>query len=476
MGNLLVVVILGSGAMGLVLLWWPRWRRAPQLARLGALTFALLAILLLGQANSDVSIQWQWIEEMDTVGLSLDAPGIYLVAMVYGLLAITLARRADTLQRPWQMSRTQGCDAAEPSHPEDGPPWTKRGPPSRTVPYRPGLLYLLCALIAAASTVDHFLARVVLLDTISLYVTVLLHLTLQPSDPFPTLRRYITFRVGDLALLLMVILVWRATGAWDIGVSLAGAQSLPIPQLAPILLGGLLAVWVKLGLPPFHHWLEEGSQTAPAMKVWLTSAALPLLGTYLLYRMRPLLASAQASGYLLVAGVAIALWALGRIVQSDRARSRYLAGWLVLHGALGLILVGTSAMSIFLLSFLPIRAALCVFMSSQVDTIDAQPYRVYGAGRDIVRSLSVVVRAAGWFEERVDSSVQGVVRGVAWLARATGRFDERALEGLIQGVARGITSLGRWLQGVHSGRLRRNLWWASIALFALALVSSLWLL
>jgi hypothetical protein len=45
-------------------------------------------------------------------------------------------------------------------------------------------------------------------------------------------------------------------------------------------------------------------------------------------------------------------------------------------------------------------------------------------------------------------------------------LEERTLEGLNRGVVRLARSIGRTLQDVHVGRLRRNLLWASLGLIA----------
>ncbi|GAH43474.1 unnamed protein product, partial [marine sediment metagenome] len=258
--GLLVGLVAGSFGTGLALLALRRHAKiASRVAKVSSLCLAALSLLLLLQAGDGTSARVGWIPGTDTAALTLRAPGVYLAIMAFGALA---------LAQTWR---------AGPSPPESG------------ARYWSALAHLLCGLVVVALTVDQFLARYIVLELVALCTVVALALGIPAFRQGLLLwSRYAQLRLGDIGLIVAILLLWRASGTLLIDEMLARATSLLPREQIPILLGGLLAVWAKMGLPPLHGWVVDSSFLPWRARVWVAGAALPLLGAYLLYRLRPL--------------------------------------------------------------------------------------------------------------------------------------------------------------------------------------------
>jgi len=434
--GLLVGLVAGSFGTGLALLALRRRTKlASRVAKVSSLCLAALSLLLLLQAGDGTSARVGWIPETETVALTLRAPGVYLAIMAFGALA---------LAQTWR---------AGPSSPENG------------ARYWSALAHLVCGLVVVALTVDQFLARYVVLELVALCTVVALALGI------PGLRRgmllwsrYAQLRLGDIGLILAILLLWRASGTFLIEEMLATATSLLPREQIPILLGGLLAVWAKMGLPPFHGWVVDSSLLPWQARVWVAGAALPLLGAYLLYRLRPLLVALGVTPLLTVVGIVILGWASAKLLRSG-PRLGESAWWFIGHSAVGLLLSGTQSMSAFLLTFLPVRAVLCLAGARAPRRVE-RTWAVDGNGA--LAGLDALVRGARILErDFLEAGNRLLAEEVKALFRWSALvLEERTLEGLNRGVVRLARSIGRALQSLHVGRLRRNLLWASLGLIA----------
>ncbi|TEU07901.1 MAG: hypothetical protein E3J25_12940, partial [Anaerolineales bacterium] len=331
--------------------------------------------------------------------------------------------------------------------------------------YWSALAHLLCGLVVVALTVDQFLARYIVLEMVALCTVVALALGI------PGLRRgmllwsrYAQLRLGDIGLIVVILLLWRASGTLLIDEMLARATSLPPREQIPVLVGGLLAVWVKMGLPPFHGWLVDTSLLPWQARVWVAGAALPLLGAYLLYRLRPLLVALGVTPLLGVVGVVILAWASAKLLRPE-PRLGGSPWWFIGHSAVGLLLAGTQSMSAFLLTFLPMRVVLCLAGARAPRRVE----RTWAAdGNGALAGLDALVRGARILErDFLEAGNRLLAEEVKVLFRWSALvLEERTLEGLNRGVVRLARSIGRTLQDIHVGRLRRNLLWASLGLIA----------
>ncbi len=154
-------------------------------------------------------------------------------------------------------------------------------------------------------------------------------------------------------------------------------------------------------------------------------------------------------------------------------------------------------MSAFLLTFLPIRVVLCLAGARAPRRVE----RTWVAdGNGALAGLDALVRAARTIErDFLEAGNRLLAEGLLALSRSSasaleGRIleglnrrsaegvrtlfrwsalavEERTLEGLNRGVVRLARSIGRALQDLHVGRLRRNLLWASLGLIAVVAFS-----
>lgn len=472
-----------------------------RLASISSSTLAGLSLLLLPQVDGGPSLSLAWIPGVAAVSLSLGPTGTYLAVMVFFSLALTLI---------WNPERAPPAPSADRSD-----LWGLHG----LRDYWPGVAHVLCSLVVAALTLDQFLARYVVLELVALVTLLVLFVEISSAqNHFPLWHRYLQFRLGDVGLMLAILLLNRRTDSFLIEEMLRTYQSeaapvLPLGKQVPIAFGGLLAAMVKMGLPPFHGWLLDSTTLSRQSYTWLSGVALPVLGVYLLYRLSPILVGAIALRVsLTIIGVVVLLWVLIGSCRSAKARTsgqgsvRVVWG-LVGHGAIALLVVGTrgimpqAILDCYLLTFIPIRVVFCIL------TPQRRGGHVPGAFRsgvtllkldtaDLpVRWLLALGRGAAFLEERaLEAANRGLVAAVMGLARidasliedrletangslatAVTKFarmdvylvEHRVLEGINRWVARASRRVGRALQVRHTGRLRRNLLWASSGLAVL---------
>ena len=425
-------------------------RRVPwiqRFAQFSALMAACLSLLFLTAATPALGARLPWIDGHESLGLILSRPSSYLATLSFWVLFITQMPR-------WTDERTSAFAA-----------------------YWPGLAHLLCGLAVAALTIDQFLGRVVLLDLVSLVTLVVLAAgSTVPINPPILLRYYLIFRLGDVALMFLVATLWVATDTLNITIMLDQAVSLGSGVQMRVTIAALLAIWVKLGLPPAHGWVVRAAGLDKLARSWILASALPVLGVYLLYRVRPLL---QSSGIMLPVaflGLVALLWGLRGVLRGRDVGPGCSVGWLTVHSALGLILSGTGAMRFYLLTFVPLRVGLCLSLGPAA--IPALRRSQYPFARLLGLCARRFVDAAAFVERRVllPPRLKG---GLPWLqlAREGVLFLE---DGILEGLLRSIdVATGRFatlLQEQHTGRLRRNLLWASGALVGLVTAAMLWLI
>jgi hypothetical protein len=421
MNRVLAGLVVGTLVMGGACAWaLARYgqRVAPRLWPV-ALLLALTSLLLLAPAAQGVSGRVTWITGLEPMALRSEPPSNYLAVQVFWALLIAqfIGRaRAFAPARAWETL----------------------------------LIYLLCALAVAALTVDSFLARVILLDMLSLLTTGALWFAMASDSPGATLwRRYLVFRLGDLALMGMVLWLSISEGTLKIDALLSAAVSLASSSARWIMLLGVAAAWIKLGLPPFHGWVGDAWRLHRSTRALALGVALPLLGAYLLYRMEPALLAGGMRGVLVGSGIAAGLWgALG----PKHSATTGLPRWPIVHAALAPLLVGTGGLPLYVLTFAPLRVALCLLLA-----LERRP---------------IALRAAAQHEPGFDSGLAGVVLGLA--GRCERVIESGLFEGVLDGLVSGVRALSWAAQRLHSGRLRRNVAWALSALLAMALVAAFW--
>ena len=119
-------------------------------------------------------------------------------------------------------------------------------------------------------------------------------------------KAFITTRIGDMGLLIGIILLFNATGSFDISTIFHVAQAGGISQgtitVAAVLL--FLGAMGKSAQFPFHVWLPDAVESPAPVSALIHSATMVAAGVFLVARMLPLFELAPGV-MLLVAGVGL---------------------------------------------------------------------------------------------------------------------------------------------------------------------------
>ena len=429
LGGVLLLPLLVGVTLALVRRVPTPWARRLTLATFALATFCALGLLAYGEREIQLPVTWL----PGTGNLSLHVGGMGLqTAMITtagGLAARLLL--SDT-----EHTRTALSDA---------------------------LLLIALAGGNAAFLAGHFLGRYVALEIVALCVALapLLH----RRDPLGRRNAqlvYLLFRTGDAGMLAGILLLLDVGGTLQIEAALQAGADAGTTRLAWIVATFLLAVWVKVGAWPFDRWLAIGRRLPAATGAWLTAIMMPNLGLYLLYRITPLLTLSTAQRAVLWISGASALPMLARPFWRPETRTAtapiYITGTL---GSLALLSAtggNTNAVVWLLLWGTPIRFLLWAMIPAPTSlaprrTLDGGWTRVAQAVRDNVE-IKVLERG-----------IKGITDGIMGAARLLYKTVEQGgLEALLRLTAQAAWGFSRWLQRLHTGRLRRNLTWITLAL------------
>ncbi|MXY46129.1 MAG: NADH-quinone oxidoreductase subunit L [Chloroflexi bacterium] len=103
-------------------------------------------------------------------------------------------------------------------------------------------------------------------------------------------KAFITTRIGDVGLLIGIILLYRATGTFDISDIIAAAQSGAIGQ-STLTASALLLFMGAMGKSaqfPFHVWLPDAMEGPTPVSALIHAATMVAAGVYLVARMLPM--------------------------------------------------------------------------------------------------------------------------------------------------------------------------------------------
>jgi len=332
-------------------------RRSPAAARtltlVTSVATALCATALLPRAATDPTLVIRWLPGTGPMTFSLSATSLYAALVTTWAASLTLLA-----------TTSSGRDT----------------PPS---------LFALVLLALSAGNVaflsKHFLSRYVALEIVALSIAL---------APLVELKGdiagrgfwfvFVMLRLGGVGLLSTIKILYAASGTLEITPALEAAAALDGAHLGWVVLGLLLAVWVKLGSWPLHVWISWGRGLSPGTQAWLYAALMPNLGAYLLYRVTPLLAlNPTVQSLLLWLGAGAALLAVITALTRRDVRSALIhiasarGGLLVFAAAAGLkpavwlALLATTPLQLLLLltgdapergdASVPGRAVQCLF-------------------------------------------------------------------------------------------------------------------
>jgi hypothetical protein len=334
----------------------------------------------------------------------------------------------------------------------------------------PGMGHLLCGLSVAALTVNHFLARVVVLDLLSL-ATVLPYGRPRDRPPFRAVRSYLILKLGDVALLAMVLSLYAHADTFLIDDMIRAGQELPVGRQIPLCIAGLGAAWIKLGLSPAQSWVKGCAANSPPAARWVLAGGLPLLGAYLLYRLRPIVAATGMTVWLVLCGLAIVANTIRSWRMSLRTEQTALVALSSLHGALAFILLSTPVFRYYLLSFVPIRLAISLVFALRTAPMTRPSF---GAERDTLWLCRLADRVAAADRDLFQRTEARVADGTLRVANLAEAHFEFRLNRLVDCIVRFCGSAAEGIQRLHTGRLRLNLRWAVFAVVVVLLASALW--
>ena len=308
--------------------------RRPRLARAVALTAtgltALCALALLPHTGDSPAIVVEWLPGAGPMGLTTGATGLYAVLVTtWGAFLVLLGATSRSAERP---------------------------------PLSAAVTLLALAAANVVFLTDHFLARYVALEIVALCIALALLVEVRNSAGIHLAwKSYLLLRLGDAGLLTAILILEDVSGTLSIGPALSAGGALDGVRLGWVVGGLVLAVWVKLGICPFHLWSQPGRLLSLASQTWLYATVMPNLGLYLLYRITPLLALSgplQTVALWLGAGGA-ALAALIALTQADvRAALVYVGA---AQGGLALFIAASGvkpAVWLGLLALTPLRLVL----------------------------------------------------------------------------------------------------------------------
>ena len=103
-------------------------------------------------------------------------------------------------------------------------------------------------------------------------------------------KAFITTRIGDVGLLIGIILLFRATGSFDISTIIHIAQNGGIAQgtLTSAMLLIFLGAMGKSAQVPFHVWLPDAMEGPTPVSALIHAATMVAAGVYLVARLMPL--------------------------------------------------------------------------------------------------------------------------------------------------------------------------------------------
>ena len=298
-----------------------------------------------------------------------------------------------------------------------------------TMPRRPYALVavnLLTTLTLAILSVDHFVVRYALLELANLLVLAILLITLDPARRIERIwPLFVTLKLGDIALLALILTLYPSSGTYQIKTMLNEAGQANMPGLLKIGALALLVIWVKLSLPPFD-WLATTPPNNNLLYSAMASLGLPLAGAYLLYHLTPLFVRRELRFCVVGLSSIVIVWLAALALTKGPSTLKKAA--LGMHGAMGLLLLGSPLMPLYLHSFAPLRWALVFWRNPTPETSPPG-----------LKAQRLLARTACAAKSHIEQGILswGLQRGVIW-----------------------IQDLAQKLQTLHSGQLRRYLLWA----------------
>lgn len=250
--------------LGLLWIWHPRFIKSwlPGLSVAAfSINLIILCIALLSNTVLQVSVSWQ--PKAGVMGITLDSSSLLLIFLLSLAFYIAFVTRIRSMRD--------------------------------SIPIQIGLSFFSWSTATIALTADHFLLRYVALEFTGLcLVGTMLDSQLHSESKWINLRTlFLNFRLGDLAFLVAILLMYSKLGTFQINDSLESTLNSPAEIRIITTVGLLSAVWVKMQIWPLDLWKTAISKLASRLQTWYSDILMPVLGIYLLYRTSPLIQSSE---------------------------------------------------------------------------------------------------------------------------------------------------------------------------------------
>lgn len=213
-------------------------------------------------------------------------------------------------------------------------------------PRKARFLRVLCLTVCAAFALMLATNLLVLLATWTM-VSAGLHSLLtfyadRPEAQAPARKKFVISRIGDVALIAAICLIWRYSGTFDLRVFLSEVHQSPAaPNLIAVLV--TIAALTKSAQFPFHSWLPE-TMESPTPVSALMHAGIINAGGVMLVRFAPLIARSMPALLLLVC-VGTLTAALGMLCMWAQIKVKRTLAW----------------STVSQMGFMMVQCGLCVF-------------------------------------------------------------------------------------------------------------------
>ena len=203
-------------------------------------------------------------------------------------------------------------------------------------------------------------------------------------------KAFVTTRLGDVGMLIGIILLWRATGSFQISEIIQAAQAGRLDDLPQVMGDGYLTLSVlflflgamgKSAQFPFHVWLPDAMEGPTPVSALIHAATMVVAGVYLVARLLPLFdVTPGALEVVLAIGLATALLT-GVIALAQTDIKRVLAYSTVSQLGFMFVALGCGAVGVAMLHLMThafFKATLFLGAGSIIHMSDEQDARRLG--------------------------------------------------------------------------------------------------
>ncbi|ADV61389.1 NADH/Ubiquinone/plastoquinone (complex I) [Isosphaera pallida ATCC 43644] len=141
----------------------------------------------------------------------------------------------------------------------------------------------------------------------------------------PARKKFLISRLGDLALVGAIALIYQSAGTFDLNQVLAHVGTIPASEMGPIAMLVAIAALTKSAQFPFHSWLPE-TMEAPTPVSALMHAGIINAGGALVIRFAPLIARVPEA-LLLLSVVGTLTLTLGMLTMWAQVKIKRILAW-----------------------------------------------------------------------------------------------------------------------------------------------------